>query len=325
MKFRLGLLFSALMGAMILFSSLVLFQQHQGAVSENLITVQKNTELGKAVQLREALINIQDYASRREISFSKLERFRNLLEDFSAQSSLDTRNFLDRIGSHFEEYVSAADNLRGAGEVQSRYDKVANDLGTLVEKKQGEIIQAADSLRQQQKRSTETGILLLTIFMLILMIGAMKMISHVTEPLSVLAHFLDQVNVEDDLAYSFPNFRWNLPEITRVVRSFEQLVDRLRGYRALNVRRLLLEKRRADIIAASIADGIFLLRDDEILYVNPVGERILGLPSGKSWKGLKLAGVEVPVNGDMPESVVASLQAIQTTISRTIPVERWLR
>jgi NtrC-family two-component system sensor histidine kinase KinB len=52
-------------------------------------------------------------------------------------------------------------------------------------------------------------------------------------------------------------------------------------YRLLQAQRLLVEKRRADIIAASISDGIFLLKREEILYSNPVGERILASAAGK--------------------------------------------
>jgi signal transduction histidine kinase len=93
-----------------------------------------------------------------------------------------------------------------------------------------------------------------------------------------------------------------------VARSFERLLGRLRGYRALNVGRLIIEKRRAEIIAASITDGVFLLRGEEILYTNPVAERILGLRPNR--------GLQLGARGDLPSAV-----AIRTAIERTIPVE----
>ena len=51
---------------------------------------------------------------------------------------------------------------------------------------------------------------------------------------------------------------------------------------------LVEAKSRADIIAASISDGIFLLRGEEIVYVNPTGEKILGVSLGAFTKGLRL-------------------------------------
>ena len=152
----------------------------------------------------------------------------------------------------------------------------------------------------------------------LLMIGAIRLIDFVTEPLSHLAKFLDEVNIEDDIPVVLPKFRSEASEIKVVARSFERLLQRLHGYRALNVRRLLIEKRRADIIAASIADGVFLLRGEDLLYMNPVGERILGLQGvGIPWKGLKLGTF-------LQKGLVQNGKGVQTVlnaVSRTIPQE----
>ncbi len=157
-------------------------------------------------------------------------------------------------------------------------------------------------------RSIRLTVAILVGMFLLLYVAGHKIISVITEPLSSLVKFLDEVNVEDDLPSEVQGFNSPVHEVQHVARSFERLLGRLRGYRTLNVRRLLIEKRRADVIAASITDGVFLLRNEEILYVNPVGERILG---GASLKSL---AVDTHCNHPGP-------RAVRSAISQTIPVE----
>ena len=123
--------------------------------------------------------------------------------------------------------------------------------------------------------------------------------------------------MEGELPVTLPVLRSHSPEIAIVARSFEQLLYRLRGYRALNVRRLLIEKRRADVIAASISDGIFLLRGEEITYMNSVGEKIMGVRGPDPdllRKGLNLRTLERP-NGGGEEAA----RAVLTCNIRALP------
>jgi len=77
---------------------------------------------------------------------------------------------------------------------------------------------------------------------------------------------------------------------------------------------LMREKRRADVIAASILDGIILLRGDEILYLNPVGAKILGLPSDHGIRGMRLRRSTSGLNTE-------GLTAVKEAMGRALPVE----
>ena len=77
-----------------------------------------------------------------------------------------------------------------------------------------------------------------------------------------------------------------------------------------------MEKRRADIIAASVSDGIFLLRGDEILFANPVGETILGLPHSIPARGLRVSAPAPELENDSK-----GVRAVAAAISRMMPVE----
>ena len=151
---------------------------------------------------------------------------------------------------------------------------MAAAVGTFSERSQSSIYSLADDLRQKQTRALQIAILALAVFLLIAAVTAFKMISAIIGPFSEMAQFIDRIDFESNLPATVPKFRFETPEMAMVTRSFEQLFDRLQGYRVLNIRRLLFEKRRADMIAASISDGIVLLKGKQFLYENPVAELI---------------------------------------------------
>jgi len=316
-KTRLGLVFSGLMGLAIVFSSLTLYQQHQLAVQGAQMAIRENGELEKAVLLREMLTDLERYSTQKDLSLERIARVRKILAELKsgAGAQEESLKILRQTEDHVEAYFGAltapALNPRRE-EVRARFDGASAAVGALIDLKQVFVYRMAHDLRTEQDRSMRLGFILFTVFAVILVIGALRIISVVTEPLSQLARVLDEVNVEDDIPESLPSLDEQGPEVARVARSFEQLLARLKGYRAINLHRLLLEKRRADIIAAAISDGIFLLRGDELVYVNPVGERILGLPEGVHWKGFHLR------DGLDPKSGAA---ALHNASSRTIPVE----
>ncbi len=134
---------------------------------------------------------------------------------------------------------------------------------------------------------------------------------------SRVADFLDGLKTIDDLPTKMPKFVNADIDLSKVVRSFEKLFQRLKSDRAVSLKCFLLEKRRAEIIAASISDGLLLLRGDEVLYVNPIAERILGLQPKSLVKGLKLNSDGGHLN---KKGVLAIIQAI----SSSMPVELML-
>jgi signal transduction histidine kinase len=151
-------------------------------------------------------------------------------------------------------------------------------------------------------------------------------INSVIRHLAWLGEVLDNVSVEDDLPFALSDLQSDIPELSVLTRKFKQLLERLHNYRAMSVRRLVAEKRRADIISASISDGIFLLHDDQVLYTNPVAERILGLQEGVSSLGLSLStlmGTADEARG-AKSSITQSercAKAVLSALSQTMPVE----
>ena len=174
----------------------------------------------------------------------------------------------------------------------------------------------AEDLRAQQVRSVRIGLILLGAFIVIIGMTGARLIQHITNPLTNLAKFVHSIDIEREVPDHLPSFHSEIPEVMSVGNAFGQLLGRLSVYRAMNLRKILTEKRRADIITNSISDGILLLKRDEIIHSNSVGDRLLGLPTGMSAKGLTLS----ESNG-MADAGNRGAKAILTAIFQTMPVE----
>ena len=316
LKLRLGILFSALLGLSVVGSYFVIISQHRLAVRESDFAVSEQAELESTFRLRELLSEIENTGDPKNQQES-VQTFEILLHGFSSQNPpAEELDLLRSLSSKFDHYM----NLRSSSQItpsarRESYEEVAATVQALVARRQQVSYRMSDRLRSEQEHAVKLGLLVLTVFLGALIVVGFLIIAFVTKPLSKLALTLDSVNIEDDLNFDLPSMEGTSPEIRRVVWSFEEIIKRLRAYREVNVRRLLIEKRRADIIAASISDGIFLLRNDEILYVNPVGEKILSLPQGRPWKGLNVNASSVQMDRQN------GIRAIQKSIYRTLPVE----
>lgn len=294
LKTQLGAVFTALMLAAILMAGVALYNQHRIAMRGADLAVREHRELGRSVQLRETLASIDRMIRQREVPTEEISRFRMLTRALEQDvQSNDKDQALQEIRARFERYISTTGASGAANtprlSVREGFEDVSASVGAFIELNEASVYRLAENLKKEQQTWMKYAAGFLAVFLIVILGAAIKIITVVTEPLSHLAQLLDQVNVEDDFAPELSHVHSGVPEISLVARSFEQLLLRLRGYRALNVRRLLIEKRRADIIAASISDGIFLLRGDELLYVNPVAEKILGLNDGVTWKGMRLS------------------------------------
>lgn len=301
----------------ILFCVPVLYNQHINAVKSAEIATRTHRYTVQAGQLSDSLSEIDRLSGDGSVPLPQIAHFKAQLQSFrrelEGQNILEAPRLFDRLGRKFDTYLTALSSVRrSSNEVNSAFEDVEAQIGALIEMNGNVTYRMVGELNQRQMQSVRFGLICLGNFVLIVIFGGFKVISIITRPLSSMVRFLDQVNVEDDLPNSLPSLDCRIPEIRSVANSFEQLLERLRGYRALNVRRLLIEKRRADIIAASIADGIFLLRGDEILYVNPVGQRILG-------DELKLIGQRLSeVRSDRKSR---GIEAISKAVSQSLPVE----
>lgn len=88
----------------------------------------------------------------------------------------------------------------------------------------------------------------------------------------------------------------------------------LKKYQSLDLQRLLVEKRRADIIAESIPDGIFLIKDNRLTYSNSVGYQMIGIHPPESDDEITLDYKDI----DKPSP---GLKAVMESATRTLPIE----
>lgn len=336
LKARLWAVFATLMVLAIAFSAILVYQQHRTAVTGTQIAMSSNHQMNTARQMRDALMAVDRKADRHQPLTVEVENFRKILKKAISESvTPESAELLDRMRQRFEAYVLAL-NKGGTVDIRLRWEEVAAQVAAFVELNENTTYRMAGELIAKQESSIKLALTFLSVFIFLMLFAGYKVIGVITRPLSSLARFVDQLDLEEEIPSVLPRFDHGAPEIDHVAKSFERLLVRLKGYRALNVRRLLIEKRRADIIAASISDGIFLLKGEEIVYLNPIAERILGIgplplwasvaatvPSGRvTLSGLITQSLANDVaGGGKPSPASRGARAVLEAVSRAIPVE----
>jgi NtrC-family two-component system sensor histidine kinase KinB len=287
LKSRLSLTFFALMLLAILFCGTLLVEHHRIAMGGAEIARQAHDEMAHALEMQESLSQVSKMATLGALNSAEIAHLRALTAELKTNSpDPEMVAALQRIEYTFDDFLNslvADSKISNAAQIRrAHYDDVAAAVAAFIERSQSSIYSLADDLRQKQTRSLQIAIMALSVFILLAGFTAYQLISIIVEPLTGMAKFIDGIDMESDVPASVPKFKSEAPEMEMVGRSFEKLFERLQVYRALNVRRLLSEKRRADIIAASISDGIFLLKGEEITYQNGVAGLISSQASGKS-------------------------------------------
>ncbi|MCM2322756.1 MAG: HAMP domain-containing histidine kinase [Oligoflexia bacterium] len=327
-KTRLALVFAGLFSMVMLFSGFLLSQQHQTAVRGSRVAIMAYRQMAEARGMQAAL-----EALDRDPPSSPDERRSTVLRDFRLSISKardearapEADTLIEKIEADFDNYLAAV--ASGSPElVRKNWKEVAATVSAFMELNENLVYRMADELMRKQQFSIFLAISFLAVLILVMLVGGYQIVFMLSRPLSSLATFVDQLDLEEELPKKLPSFTPEVAEISFVAKSFERLLTRLRGYRALNIQRLLIEKRRADIIAASTSDAICLLRGEEVVYANPIAERLLGLeptppgsgtvsavPDGQG--GTTLAALIMA--GKNPRGVRAVLDAV----SQTIPVE----
>ena len=242
LKRRIAIVIIALLALTIAFCSLLLWGQHRTSIHGANLAIHSQERMVAATQLREALTEIERASRDGEFPAEEIQRFRELSVRVLADQPEDVARALRK---HFASYVEAMRmESRGSSLTPSakRYDLVLDSVNSIIEGNQEHTYRLAERLKADQSRSIRAALAFLAIFIVVLAVASYKIIAIISQPLSSLVRFLDEIDVEDDLPTSIPRFNSDVPEVLYVAKSFEQLLGRLRGYRALNVGRLLIEK-----------------------------------------------------------------------------------
>ena len=342
MRARLIVLLTAVMAMVFLFSMQLVLQQHRIATRAANSVIAEHERMARASDMRELLNQIDRTFRTGALSPSDLARFRQLVSNSRVDAEApEIQNALASVDDGFNLYVQSLESP-SIQIARDRFEGVEDAIDHLTSVYQTNVFKTAEDLRLERERAFGRTALFLLAFIVLTIWAGIRALDMISGPVSLLINRLDEVNPEVELPAEMPLLNSHLPEVARMARSFDRLVQRLRGYRALNVHRLLIEKRRADLLAASITDGIILLRNDEIVYANPTGEQILGLSPGTASRGLRLSTLiaashagrgeggtdggksQAPiVIGMAPAPAVESSgpRAIAEAVSRTIPTE----
>jgi len=209
--------------------------------------------------------------------------------------------------------------------IDAIYQGLMLKFDKIIESDQEQISASALKNRDEQSGFIKFGVTLLTLFFLLSLVLVAKAIAFIGRPIASIERFIREIDLDRNLAPHSPEFgSAELPELSGLKRTLDEFINKMSGHHSMNVHNFFLEKKRADLIASSISDGILLFSGQTIDYANAVGERLLGFSPGSLVPGLKITTL-IRKNSDeelAPDSPSArGAQAILSAISRSIPVE----
>ncbi len=200
------------------------------------------------------------------------------------------------------------------------YNTLDRSLKLWTERRQQELDWVSQAVSSELHRAGRHTVGVLGLYILFLLGVSAKLISRVIQPIQVLSQAMEDLELDHSAETHLPRLpqlMWNAPEVTRLSQAFDHMLTRIHGFRDLNLHRLLMEKRLRDVILAAVTDGIFLLHDEEIVYMSPVAERILRLPTHIQRDGLNVFRA---TNWIQDSASKATLQALQKAIHSNMPV-----
>lgn len=199
--------------------------------------------------------------------------------------------------------------------------KIHSILFALDEWNKNSTYASLNRLVERERQSVRQAIILFLVFFTVLTALGSKLIGRVTEPLTQFTRFMDSLDPEGDVPLRFPweHFRGAAPEIHKLMVSCDSLLKRLRSHRAVNLRRVLAEKHRFEIIAAAISDGVILLRGGREIYANPAGKRILG--SYNPGNLGNAPGTMDSLDAQASQPPVSGAEVVRRATMKTIPQE----
>jgi len=229
--------------------------------------------------------------------------FTALLSEISAIDASDTaaRDNEPETDSALVAFFAGrvASATAGVADAIVRYDRAAYDRG----------VHALGGIETSARLAAYVVIAGTVLLLLFSLVAGWKVTRTVLLPIHQLIDGVRKITSGDfDQRLEIPDARL---ELTQLVEHFNEMASHLREYRAMNIGRLLEEKRRFEQIVADLTDVIIGTdRDGTVQYFNRRAEQILGLPAplviGRHAGELPLDNpVVARVSGDIARQSVA--------------------
>jgi signal transduction histidine kinase len=218
--------------------------------------------------------------------------------------------------------LNAGHSSWGRAELQRHdaYIAVDRSLKLWTDLRQQEVDWVSGLVKSELHHAGRQTVAVLGLYILFLLGISAQLISMAVQPIQVLSQAMEALEFDQPAHEKFkplPRLKWKAPEVARLSAAFDHMLTRLHGFRDLNLHRLLMEKRSRDVILAAVTDGIFLFHDEEIVYLSPVAERILRLPTHIQREGLNVFRATSWIQDSASK---ATLQALQKAIHSNMPV-----
>ncbi len=224
---------------------------------------------------------IEDMTARSEYKTAKEIFEKNLIKCESNITEQGEAHILKDLRNKFETYISKIETIdpeisdyKYLNELIPDYRKVKSKCYELLKLNENAMLKKNNAAKEISK-DTEIYMLIVSgISILLVLIIIIKAPSTIIQPISELTRKVEAIS---EKKYSERIEVKSDNEIGALALSFNKMAEKLSEYERSNVNKLIMEKKRAEVIVENMHDAVIVLdENDEIILVNRVSSELLG-------------------------------------------------
>lgn len=299
-KLSLGLAF--LFAVIVLLGSMGAFYMNQLAsdskkvIQDNYLSVKFMKEMLKALESINAFQTTRFNSTRTDMkeNIFNSSAFKSQLKIFEENLKLEKRNIteigeqdlVNSLSSNYDEYLKLleraesekiADSDYYFANLAPMYDIIRGQVFDLLNMNMEAIVRKSNTLQETAKRVTIYLSIISLVCIMISLVFIIRFPAYISNPVNSLINSIIEIskrNYQQRL-----DFKTN-DEFQELAVSFNQMAEKLDEYEHSNLAKILFEKRRNELIINQMKDAIIGLDEHKnILFVNPLATRLLGLPA----------------------------------------------
>ena len=221
---------------------------------------------------------IKDFTLNEEEFLKDLKAAQNNITEVGEYETIEA------ISKEYKEYTKEFHNFLTLDELQSEYyfkkifpkfENIKKLLKELVAINQNSMLLKRDEASITAQKAKFFILLVSVATMLLGMFIISYLINKILEQFDIFVEKIEGVSKED--------YSQRIPEkldyeFAKMGKAFNHMARKLEGYKTINIKRIMTEKRKAEAIVESISDGIIVTdMENNIILVNKAAERLLNI------------------------------------------------
>ncbi|HET6567917.1 MAG TPA: histidine kinase dimerization/phospho-acceptor domain-containing protein, partial [Rhodothermales bacterium] len=301
-------------------------------LQENYRSVQAAEGMVKSLERQENAQLTMQYgnveAGRRAFISSREDFFHAYEEAWKRVSLQQESTLLDSISASYEKYLAASDSLYALASVggdaeQSTYKNSLRRLADglrqysmqLLQLHQNAMVQQQQEVENLANAATKAVVVASVLAVLLSLVASLQFVQQIVRPIEHLTNSVRRIGrgqLSEQIEITTED------EIAELGREFNKMTERLAAFEAMNVQKLIAEKKKSESLVAALPNPVILTDEyDRLLLLNEAAIQVLQVQDG-TWQERYL--LEVALNDSLAQHLSGAIPTESDEPDPVLPV-----